>query len=108
LLLGLLSLDLDDLLDFLVVSLALLLDIVELLDKALFSLVVLLVELGLDFFFLGSLLRSLAFSNKLDLVVVIFGLFLNFGYLNCPVCFSGLELLAKAFNFLLTKSTLHG
>jgi hypothetical protein len=79
LLLGLLSLDLDDLLDFLVVSLALLLDIVEFLDKALFSLVVLLVKLGLDFFFLGSLLRRLAFSNKLDLVVVIFGLFLNFG-----------------------------
>jgi hypothetical protein len=67
------------LLDFLVVSLALLLDIVEFLDKALFSLVVLLVKLILDFFFLGSLLRRLAFSNKLDLVVVIFGLFLNFG-----------------------------
>jgi len=102
LLLGLLSLDLDDLLDFLIVRLALLLDIVELLDKTLFSLVVLLVKLRLDFFFLGSLLRRLAFSNKLDLVVVIFGLFLNIGYLDGPVCFGSLELLAKAFNFLLT------
>lgn len=101
-LLGLLSLDLDYLLDFLVVSLALLLDIIEFLDKALFSLVVLLIKLRLDFFFLGSLLRRLAFSNKLDLVIVIFGLFLNIGYLDGPVCFGGLKLLAKALNFLLT------
>jgi len=76
---GLLNLALDSLLDFLVVVLGLLLDGVELLNETLFSVRVLLGSLGHNFLLLSSLLRRLAFSHKLHLVVVIFGLLLNVG-----------------------------
>lgn len=62
----------------LVVVLGLLLDGVKLLNETLLSICVLLSGLC-HFLFHSSLLRRLAFSDKLHLVVVSFGLLLNVG-----------------------------
>jgi len=72
------------------VGLALLLDGVKLLNMTLFSDSVLLGCLTHHFLFLSSLLRSLALSDKLHLVVVILGLLLDVGQLDSPVSFSSL------------------
>jgi len=105
---ALLSLACNDLLNLLVVSLGLLLDGVELLDMALLSDGVFFGSLTHNFLFLSSFLRRLALSNKLHLVVVIFGFLLDVGQLDSSIGFSYLKLLSKAFNGLLTKSALHG
>jgi len=105
---ALFSLACNDLLNLLVVSLGLLLDSVELLDMALLSDGVFFGSLTHNFLFLSSLLRRLALSDKLHLVVVIFGFLLDVGQLDSSIGFSYLKLLSKAFNGLLTKSALHG
>lgn len=105
---ALFSLACNDLLNLLVVSLGLLLDGVELLDMALLSDGVFFGSLTHNFLFLSSLLRRLALSDKLHLVVVIFGFLLDVGQLDSSIGFSYLKLLSKAFNGLLTKSALHG
>jgi hypothetical protein len=63
LVLGLFCLRLDDLLHLLIVCLALFLDSVKLLDETLLSVGVLLGQLTLNFFLLGSFLGRLAFSD---------------------------------------------
>merc|ERR1712134_22957 len=68
--LGFLSLGLHVLHDLLVVDLGLLLDVVELLDSALLSTGVLLLQFTLSPLRLGFLLGRLALSHELDLVVV--------------------------------------
>jgi len=65
-------------LHLLVVVLGLLLDGVKLLNETLLSICVLLSGLC-HFLFLSSLLRRLAFPDKLHFVVVSFGLLLNVG-----------------------------
>jgi len=105
---ALFSLACNDLLNLLVVSLGLLLDSVELLDMALLSDGVFFGSLTHNFLFLSSLLRRLALSDKLHLVVVIFGFLLDVGQLDSSIGFSYLKLLSKAFDGLLTKSALHG
>jgi len=77
--LGLFNFALDNLLHLLIVVLALLLDGVELLNETLLSIRVLLCGLSHELLLLSSLLRRLAFPDKLHLVVVIFGLLLNVG-----------------------------
>jgi len=77
-LLGLFNFALDNLLHLLVVVLGLLLDGVKFLNETLLSIRVLLSGLC-HFLFLSSLLRRLAFPDKLHFVVVSFGLLLNVG-----------------------------
>ena len=99
------SLALNGLLNFLIVLLGLLLDGIELLDVALLCDLVPLCCLSQEFFLLSPLVGGLAFSDKLDLVVVGLGLLLNVGDRSFPVHFSGLELFTEFSNGLLTLST---
>ena len=99
------SLALDGLLNFLIVLLGLLLDSVELLDVALLCDLVPLCCLSQELFFLSPLVGGLAFSDKLDLVVVGLGLLLNVGDRSFPVYFSSLELLTEFCDGLLSLST---
>ena len=102
------SLALDGLLNFLIVLLGLLLDSVELLDVALLCDLVPLCCLSQELFFLSPLVGGLAFSDKLDLVVVGLGLLLNAGDRSFPVHLSSLELFTEFGDGLLSLSTLIG
>ena len=103
-----LSLALDGLLDFLIVLLGLLLDSVQLLDVALLCDLVPLCCLSQEFFFLSSLIGGLAFSDKLDLVVVGLCLLLDDGDCSLPIDLSSLELFTEFSDGLLTLSTFIG
>jgi len=70
---------LDNFLNLCIVVLCFFLDGVEFLNEALLSIGVSLGKLGLNLFLLSFLLGRLAFPNKLDLVVMSFGFFLNVG-----------------------------
>ena len=106
--LGFLSLGLRVLHNLLVVELCPLLDVVELVDSALLSIGVPLLQFTLSLLRFGLLLGRLALSHELDLVVVSFRSFLDIGHLHSPVGFGGLELLAQALDCFLTLSALHG